>query len=60
MTARRAGPWVIAYIEHSLLDQPGDWTLTVTDLPDPTGPSGATLRGPWTFHFTVPPASPQP
>lgn len=49
--------WVYTYIDDNLLDQPGDWTLTVAEVPNP---QGGTIRGPWTFHFLVPPATAQP
>jgi hypothetical protein len=40
-----------------LYDQPGEWTLTVTELvvQDRVQPGGPTrIAGPWVFHFRVP------
>lgn len=41
---------VAVNFDTSLVDQHGEWTLTIPQLGNP-GPS---TKGPWVFHFTVP------
>ncbi len=57
LSTPKEGTWVLS-VPESLVDQRGEWTLTIAELTDRSGffdpDQGEHLPGPWVFTFTVP------
>lgn len=54
---QKTGAWWDCYVPFSALDETGEWTVIVDELYWGEFDTMSIDKGPWTFHFTLPPAS---